>query len=135
MTTSKSGRDALSRRPISSNPAASLLRWPAGMVSQSRAMIGPWLAAKTPTRSAMGALFPFVDGVQARDELGFRHAADLEVEPQQIGVHERRDRADVVFQQRLADLRFDFIARDDRGHVGAKLRCKLTVLLQVEEQF
>ena len=27
-----------------------------GMVSQSRAMIGPWLAANTPTRSAMGTL-------------------------------------------------------------------------------
>src|SRR6476646_636560 len=135
MTTSKSGRDALSRRPISSNPAASLLRWPAGIVSQTRAMIGPWLAAKTPTRSAMGALFAFLEGVQARDELGFRHAADLEVEPQEIGVDERRERGDVVFQQRLADVRPDFVAADDGGHVGTIFRCQLAVVLQVEEQF
>ena len=56
----------------------------------------------------MGALFGFLEGVQARDELGFRHAADLEVEPQEIGVDERRERGDVVFQQRLADVRPDF---------------------------
>ena len=46
--------------------------------------------------------------MQARHELGFRHPADLEVEPQQIGVDERRDRTDVVFEQRAADFRFDF---------------------------
>ena len=40
-TTSRSGRQALSRRPISSKPAASLSRWGAGIFSQSRAMIGP----------------------------------------------------------------------------------------------
>jgi hypothetical protein len=44
----------------------------------------------------MGALFPFLQRVQARDELGLRHAADLEVEAQQIGVDQRRDLADVV---------------------------------------
>ena len=41
MTTSRSGRHALSRCPISSNAAASRLRWSFGIVSQSRAMIGP----------------------------------------------------------------------------------------------
>jgi hypothetical protein len=30
----------------------------------------------------MGGLFPLLEGMQARHELGFRHAADLEVEPQ-----------------------------------------------------
>src|SRR3954471_6386978 len=134
MTTSRSGRQALSRRPISSNPAASLLRWPVGIVSQSRAMIGPWLAAKTPTRSAMGGLFPLLEGVQARHEFGLRHAADLEVESQQIGVDARRDRTDVVFEQRLADFRFDFITVDDGGHVGAELRGQLPIVLEIEKQ-
>src|SRR5712691_10818219 len=97
----RSGLHARSRRPISSNPAASLSRWPRGIVSQSRAMIGPWLAAKTPTRLAMGAFFLFLERVQARDEFVLRHAADLEIEAQQIGIDQRRERADVVCEQRL----------------------------------
>src|SRR6185295_17199212 len=134
MTTSTSGRQALSRRPISSKPAASLLRWPVGIVSQSRAMIGPWLAAKTPTRSAMGSLFRLLEGMQACHELGLWHSADLEVESQQIGVDARRDRTDVVFEQGFADFRFDFITADDGGHVGAELRGQLLIVLEIEKQ-
>src|SRR5882757_3046595 len=131
MTTRTSGRHARRRRPISSKPALSLSRWSAAILSQSRAMIGPWLAAKTPTRLAMGvallACFPLVAGLfllglqrmQARNELGFRHAADLEVEAQQIGIDQRRDRADVVREQRFAQLRLDVVAIDHAGDVGA----------------
>src|SRR4051794_16301062 len=97
-------------------------------------MIGPWLAAKTPTRSAMGGLFPLLKGMQARHELGFRHATDLEVEPQQVGVDARRDRTDVVFEQRLADFRFDFITADDGGHVGAEFRGQLPIVLEIEKK-
>src|SRR5436190_13870710 len=134
-TTSRSGRHAFRRRPISSKPAASLSRWSRGMVSQSRAMIGPWLAAKTPTSSAMGhLLFLGLQRVQAGDELGLRHAADLEVEAQEIGVDQRRDRADVVVEQRLAQFRLDLVAADYSGHVDAILRRQLRVVLEVEEQ-
>src|SRR5262245_18048862 len=97
-------------------------------------MIGPWLAAKTPTRSAMGALFPFLLRVQARDELGLRHAADLEVEAQQIGVDQRRDFADVVLEQGLADVRLDLVAADHARHGGAIFSRQLRVVVQIEEQ-
>src|SRR5262245_31214346 len=97
-------------------------------------MIGPWLAAKTPTRSAMGTLFPFLQRMQARDELGLRHAADLEVEAQQIGVNQRRDLADIVLEQCLADVRLDLVAANDARHVGAIFSRQLRVVMQVEEQ-
>ena len=70
--------------------------------------------------------------MQARHELGFRHPADLEVESQQIGVDARRDRTDVVFEERLADFRFDFITADDGGHVGTELRGQLPIVLEIE---
>src|SRR5262249_56241457 len=117
MTTSRSGRHALSRRPISSKAAASRSRWSRGMVSQSRAMIGPWLAANTPTRSAIDLPFPGLERVQPCDELAFRHAADLEVEAQEVGVDQRRDLAYVVFDQRLADLRLDPPALHPAAHL------------------
>src|SRR5262249_59638054 len=108
-----------------SKAALSWSRCAPGIVSQSRAMIGPWLAAKTPTRLAMGVrlLFarrrrlPVLERVQAGDELRLRHAADLEIEAQQVGVDQRRDDADVVHQQRLADVGLDLVAVDDGGHV------------------
>src|SRR5262249_13647428 len=134
MTTSRSGRHALSRRPISSKAAASRSRWSRGMVSQSRAMIGPWLAAKTPTRSAIDLPFPGLERVQPRDELAFRHAADLEVEAQEVGVDQRRDLAHVVLEQRLADVGVDLVALEHGGHIGDKRRRPLRIVLQVEEQ-
>jgi len=67
-------------------------------------------ADETAMRVALLAWFPLVAGLfllglqrmQARDELGFRHTADLEVEAQQIGVDQWRDRADVVRQHACA---------------------------------
>ena len=50
--------------------------------------------------------------MQPRDELGLRHAADLEIEAQQIGIDQRRQRGDVVREQRLAKLRLDLVAVD-----------------------
>src|SRR5262249_8188277 len=97
-------------------------------------MIGPWLAAKTPTRSAIGTPLPSLPRVQARDDGGLRQAADLEVEAQQIGVDERRDLPDVALEQRLADVRLDLVAADDARHVGAIFSRQLRVVMQIEEQ-
>src|SRR5216684_2937864 len=110
-----------------------LTRWPRAIVSQSRAMIGPWLAANAPTRLAMGTLLG-LERVQPGDELGLRHAADLEIEAQQVGVDQRRDRADVVVLQRRAELRLDLVAVEHGRHVGAVFRRELRVVLQIEEQ-
>src|SRR5262249_57150654 len=134
MTTSRSGRHALSRRPISSKAAASRSRWSRGMVSQSRAMIGPWLAANTPTRSAIDLPFPGLERVQPRDELTFRHAADLEVEAQEVGIDQRRDLAHVVLERGLADVGIDLVALEHGGHIGAILRRPLRIVLPIEEQ-
>src|SRR5262249_3712312 len=141
-TTRRPGRQAVSRRPISSKALLSWSRCASGILSQSRAMIGPWLAANTPTRLAMGdtllgafpAAIPAIERMQPRDELCLRHAADLEIEAQQIGVDQRRDGADVVGEQRLADLRLDLIAVDHAGHIAAVLRRQLGIVLQFEEQ-
>jgi hypothetical protein len=72
--------------------------------------------------------------VQPGDEFRLRHAADLEIEPQQVGVDQRRDDADIVRQQRFADLRLDLVTVNDAAHVGAVLRGELRIVLQVEEQ-
>jgi len=72
--------------------------------------------------------------VQPRDELAFRHAADLEVEAQEVGVDQRRDLAHVVLEQRLADVGVDLVALEHGGHIGAILRRQLRIVLQVEEQ-
>src|SRR6266487_2852760 len=134
MTTSRSGRHALSRRPISSKPAASRLRWSFAIVSQSRAMIGPWLAANAPTRLAIDLPFPCLERMQTRDELAFRHAPDLEIETQEIGVDQRRDLAHVVFDERFSDVRLDRVALEHGRHIGAILRRQLGIVLQIEEQ-
>src|SRR5262245_8002139 len=134
MTTSRSGRHALRRRPISSKPAASRLRWSFAIVSQSRAMIGPWLAANAPTRLAIDLPFPCLERMQPRDKLAFRHAADLEIETHEIGVDQRRDLANVVLDERLADVRLDRVALEHGRHIGAILRRQLGIVLQIEEQ-
>src|SRR5262245_1373140 len=72
--------------------------------------------------------------MQPRDELAFWHAADLEVEAQQIGVDQWSDLTDVVFEQRLANVRLDLVAREHGGHVGAIFCGELRILLQIEEQ-
>src|SRR5262249_41681033 len=106
------------------------------MVSQSRAMIGPWLAANTPTSSAMCHLLGrlCLQRIEPRYELALGHAADLEVEAQQIGVDQRRKRSDVVDEQRPSHVGLDRVAVDHAGHVGTIIRRQLGVLVQVEEQ-
>src|SRR6516164_6302526 len=109
------------------------------MVAQSRAMIGPWLAANAPTRLAIRGFLHRRRGrlpyrAQLRYELGLRHLAHLKIEAQEIGIDQRGQLADVVLKQRLADLRLDLIAVDDCRHVGAILFGEFCVMLQVEEQ-
>src|SRR5262245_52726583 len=115
-TTSRSGRQARSRRPSSSRAAVSRARWSPAIVSQSRAMIGPWLAAKAPTRLAMGTALGFVERIEPRDELLLRHAADLEVEAQQVGIDQRNEGSDVVLEHRFAHLRLELVAIEDGRH-------------------
>src|SRR3974390_150475 len=109
------------------------------MVSQSRAMIGPWLAAKAPTSLAMGGLLHGmsarrVHGAQLRYELRLRHSAHLKIKAQEIGVDERRKAGDIVVKQRLANVRLDLVAVDDRAHVGAIFAGEPRIMMQVEEQ-
>src|SRR5262249_18885301 len=132
-TTRRAGRQAGGRRPTPSKAPASLSRWSRAIVSQSRAMIGPWLAANAPTRLAMDALLG-LERVQPGDELVLRHAADLEIKAQQVGVDQRRERADVVLLQRLAELGLDRVALEHGRHVDAIFRRELRVVLQIEEQ-
>src|ERR1700688_4701973 len=110
-----SGRQARSRRPISSNAAVNLARWSRGIVSQSRAMIGPWLAAKIPTSLAMADLRRrggAVHRVQSRHELVLRHAADLKIKTQQVGIDQRRQCGDVVVHEGATNVRLDPVALD-----------------------
>ena len=64
---------------------------------------------------AMGGTAPClaVERMQARDEFVFRHAADLEIEAQQIGIDQGGDGADVILEQGLAQRRLDLIAVED----------------------
>src|SRR6186997_3130869 len=71
--------------------------------------------------------------IQPPDELGVAHAADCEVEPQQIGVDVRRQRREIVAQHRAAKLRAQRIARQHGLTILLVLRRKLW-LLNVEEQ-
>src|SRR5262249_39876294 len=86
------------------------------------------------TRSAIDLPLFWLQRMQPRDELAFRHATDLEIEAQEIRVDQRRDLAHVVFQQRLADVRLDLVALEHCGHVGAIFGGKLRILLQIEEE-
>src|SRR6185503_12603959 len=86
--TSTSGLVSISRLPVRSKPSVTAARVGGVSVSHSRAIIGPWLAAKIPTSLAMARrLFPGVRQlVQPRDELRILHADNRVVEAQQIGV-------------------------------------------------
>src|SRR5271165_3058354 len=139
MTTRTSGRHARSRNPISSKAAASLSRWSRGIVSQSRAIIGPWLAAKAPTSLAMGAPPHCMSARRAHRaqlcyEFGLRHSTYLKIEAQEIGIDERRKTGDVIVKQRLANVRLDLVAVDDSRHVGAILAGEHRIMVQVKEQ-
>src|SRR5271154_4407570 len=110
------------------------------MVSQSRAISGPWQAAKTPTSLAIGDLLHFrrcgsIERMQFRDEFSLRHASDLKIKPQQICIDAWREYADVVFKQRFAHFGPDLIAIDDGRSIGAIIRGKISVVLQVKEHF
>src|ERR1700728_1235629 len=97
---STSGRAALTRRPSSSNEAVSQSRVGELNLSQSRAISGPWLAAKAPTSSAMLGL---LQRVQTRQQIRLAHAADTEIEAQQIGVRVAHQYGHIIREDRGAD--------------------------------
>src|SRR5665213_3136905 len=103
-------------------------------LSHSRTITGPWLAAKTPTSSAMRR--PAGIGVLASylpQELRFGHADVTEVEPQQIGVGQPGQCGDVASPHRSLDLRLQAIAVHDALGIGGETPADLG-LLHLEEE-
>src|SRR4029077_11266170 len=95
---STSGFAALMRRPTSVIDRVRL-SWFAGLTSfQPRTMSGAWLEANTPTRLAMAGPRGILGAGVAHsgEEFGLGHAGDDEIEAQQVGVHARRQKNDVV---------------------------------------
>src|SRR5579871_57292 len=107
------------RLPTWPKPCSTEARVGGESASHSRAIIGPWLAANTPTRLAMMRC-SLLRRLRARnfiepaDEFGVLHAADRVVEPQEIGVHMRCDSGNVVGLQRLPQFGRHRIARQHR---------------------
>src|SRR5579864_1765709 len=133
---STSGRAALMRRPISVMERVRL-SWLAGLTSfQPRMMSGAWLEANTPTSLAMAG--PRC-GHRTRffhlaEEFRLGHADDDEVEPEQVGIHPRREKRHVVALDGSAHLRLEGIAVEDRLAVGPVFRAERRGTLQVEEK-
>src|SRR5258708_20614275 len=90
-----------------------------GTASHSRTISGPWLAAKAPTRLAIGIAARNLERrtlLQAPDELLVLHAEGDEEVAQEIGIGTRREERRVVLRDGLLHA---LIARVARQHLGA----------------
>src|SRR5882672_467642 len=133
---STSGFAALMRRPTSVIDRVRL-SWFAGLTSfQPRTMSGAWLEANTPTSLAMAGPRGVLGAGVAHlgEEFALGHAGDDEIEAQEIGVHARREKNDVVALHRLAHLGFQGIAVQDLFPVGAVFRAEGRGALEIEEK-
>src|SRR5262245_28392406 len=134
ITTSASARAALMRRPSSVNAAVRLSFGAGPSVDQLRTIMGPWLEAKTPTSSAMAGLRGGgAGGADPAQEIVFRHARHVEIEPQQVRVNKLREVRDVIAFDRGSYLRFQGVAVQHPRAVRAVL-LRYRRALQVEEQ-
>src|SRR5262245_7266972 len=133
MTISTSACTALMRLPSSVNAVVRLSFHFGAMVAQLRTIIGPWLEAKTPASSAMFGLCFRRARADAAQEVVLGHAGHVEVEAQQVGVHELREISHIIAFDRGPHLRFQGVAVEHPRAVRAVLLGRRRAL-QVEEQ-
>src|SRR5262245_36787812 len=96
MRISTPGRSPFMRLSSSANAVVRLSFHFGAMFAQLRTIIGPWLEAKTPTSSAMLRLRSCAACPDSPQKIFLGHAGHVEVEPQQVGVHQFREVGHVI---------------------------------------